>query len=123
MQTVLHCPVSDFTVSHISHFQDEGGVSVSRFVQLTALAESELPTSGGMFLWGTAKVLLCEVSCPVSEHGFYISLCFSKAGNTPLHLACQNSHSQSTRVLLLGGSRADLKNNVSPVSESFPPIL
>ncbi|NXY19689.1 ANKR6 protein, partial [Atrichornis clamosus] len=35
----------------------------------------------------------------------------SKAGNTPLHLACQNSHSQSTRVLLLGGSRADLKNN------------
>ncbi|KFV16704.1 Ankyrin repeat domain-containing protein 6 [Tauraco erythrolophus] len=35
----------------------------------------------------------------------------NKAGNTPLHLACQNSHSQSTRVLLLGGSRADLKNN------------
>lgn len=46
MQTVLHCPISDFTVSHISHFQDEGGVSVSRFVQLTALAESDLPTSG-----------------------------------------------------------------------------
>ncbi|XP_006778325.1 PREDICTED: ankyrin repeat domain-containing protein 6 isoform X6 [Myotis davidii] len=35
----------------------------------------------------------------------------SEAGNTALHLACQNSHSQSTRVLLLGGSRADLKNN------------
>ncbi|XP_014399960.1 PREDICTED: ankyrin repeat domain-containing protein 6 isoform X8 [Myotis brandtii] len=34
-----------------------------------------------------------------------------EAGNTALHLACQNSHSQSTRVLLLGGSRADLKNN------------
>uniref|UniRef100_A0A8C6RFK5 Ankyrin repeat domain 6 n=1 Tax=Nannospalax galili TaxID=1026970 RepID=A0A8C6RFK5_NANGA len=33
------------------------------------------------------------------------------AGNTALHLACQNSHSQSTRILLLGGSRADLKNN------------
>lgn len=40
------------------------------------------------------------------------SLSLSKAGNTALHLACQNSHSQSTRVLLLGGSRADLKNNV-----------
>ena len=40
------------------------------------------------------------------------SLCLSKAGNTALHLACQNSHSQSTRILLLGGSRADLKNNV-----------
>lgn len=36
----------------------------------------------------------------------------SQAGNTALHLACQNSHAQSTRVLLLGGSRADLKNNV-----------
>ncbi|XP_058431689.1 ankyrin repeat domain-containing protein 6 isoform X4 [Marmota monax] len=38
-----------------------------------------------------------------------VSACM--AGNTALHLACQNSHSQSTRVLLLGGSRADLKNN------------
>ena len=40
----------------------------------------------------------------------------SKAGNTALHLACQNSHSQSARVLLLGGSRADLKNNVGEQS-------
>uniref|UniRef100_A0A8C6REL2 Ankyrin repeat domain 6 n=1 Tax=Nannospalax galili TaxID=1026970 RepID=A0A8C6REL2_NANGA len=39
------------------------------------------------------------------------SLPLFKAGNTALHLACQNSHSQSTRILLLGGSRADLKNN------------
>uniref|UniRef100_A0A8C5RCC4 Ankyrin repeat domain 6 n=1 Tax=Laticauda laticaudata TaxID=8630 RepID=A0A8C5RCC4_LATLA len=36
---------------------------------------------------------------------------FHKAGNTPLHLACQNNHSESVRVLLLGGSRTDIKNN------------
>ncbi|XP_030616167.1 ankyrin repeat domain-containing protein 6 [Delphinapterus leucas] len=42
-----------------------------------------------------------------------------KAGNTALHLACQNSHAQSTRVLLLGGSRADLKNNVG--GQNRPP--
>lgn len=44
----------------------------------------------------------------------------SKAGNTALHLACQNSHSQSTRVLLLGGSRADLKNNVGEQNRLRP---
>lgn len=46
----------------------------------------------------------------VSSH-LSASLPPSQAGNTALHLACQNSHAQSTRVLLLGGSRADLKNN------------
>lgn len=45
-----------------------------------------------------------------------------QAGNTALHLACQNSRSQSTRVLLLGGSRADLKNNVGE-STSFSVVL
>lgn len=52
---------------------------------------------------------------PAEKHVANVSsllLPLSKAGNTALHLACQNSHSQSTRVLLLGGSRADLKNNV-----------
>ncbi|GAA6093669.1 ankyrin repeat domain-containing protein 6b, partial [Tachysurus ichikawai] len=34
------------------------------------------------------------------------------AGNTALHLACQNGHAQSTKVLLLGGARPDSKNNV-----------
>ncbi|XP_065399808.1 ankyrin repeat domain-containing protein 6 isoform X15 [Macaca fascicularis] len=43
-----------------------------------------------------------------------------KAGNTALHLACQNSHSQSTRVLLLAGSRADLKNNGSVSAGDTP---
>lgn len=32
--------------------------------------------------------------------------------NTPLHLACQNGHAQSAKVLLLGGSRPDAKNQV-----------
>lgn len=36
-----------------------------------------------------------------------------KAGNTALHLACQNGHTQSSKVLLLGGSRPDSKNHVS----------
>lgn len=36
-----------------------------------------------------------------------------QAGNTGLHLACQNAHSQTTRLLLLGGSTPDTKNNVS----------
>ncbi|XP_052341182.1 ankyrin repeat domain-containing protein 6 [Oncorhynchus keta] len=34
------------------------------------------------------------------------------AGNTALHLACQNANTQSAHVLLLGGSRPDIKNNV-----------
>lgn len=42
-----------------------------------------------------------------------------KAGNTPLHLACQNNHSESVRVLLLGGSRTDTKNNVSITKYTF----
>lgn len=46
---MLRCPFSDFTVSQINHFQDEGHFSFSRFAQLTALAENELPTRG-MFL-------------------------------------------------------------------------
>lgn len=40
------------------------------------------------------------------------SSCF-QAGNTALHLACQNGHAQSSKVLLLGGSRPDSKNHVS----------
>lgn len=36
-----------------------------------------------------------------------------QAGNTALHLACQNGHAQSSKVLLLGGSRPDSKNHVS----------
>uniref|UniRef100_A0A8B9K8S9 Ankyrin repeat domain 6a n=1 Tax=Astyanax mexicanus TaxID=7994 RepID=A0A8B9K8S9_ASTMX len=35
-----------------------------------------------------------------------------QAGSTPLHLACQNGHAQSARVLLLGGSVPDIKNKV-----------
>lgn len=35
-----------------------------------------------------------------------------QAGNTALHLACQNGHAQSSKVLLLGGSRPDSKNHV-----------
>ncbi|KAF7646279.1 hypothetical protein LDENG_00190280 [Lucifuga dentata] len=34
-----------------------------------------------------------------------------QAGNTALHLACQNAHAQTARLLLLGGSRPDAKNN------------
>jgi len=42
----------------------------------------------------------------------YFELLFHfKAGNTPLHLACQNGHFQSARVLLLGGALPDSKNN------------
>ncbi|XP_077018529.1 ankyrin repeat domain-containing protein 6 isoform X4 [Tamandua tetradactyla] len=33
------------------------------------------------------------------------------AGSTALHLACQNSHAQTARTLLLAGARADLRNN------------
>lgn len=39
-----------------------------------------------------------------------------QAGNTALHLACQNAHAQTARLLLLGGSTPDTKNNVSPPS-------
>ena len=37
----------------------------------------------------------------------------NKGGFAPLHLACQNGHNQTTRVLLLAGCRPDIKNNVS----------
>ena len=32
---------------------------------------------------------------------------------TPLHLACQQGHNQSARLLLMAGAKADLKNSVS----------
>ena len=34
-------------------------------------------------------------------------------GFAPLHLACQNGHNQSCRVLLLAACKPDIKNNVS----------
>lgn len=45
----------------------------------------------------------------------------AQAGNIALHLACQNGHMQTTRVLLLGGARPDSKNNVSV--RSLPELL
>ena len=36
----------------------------------------------------------------------------NRGGFTALHLACQNGHNQSSRVLLLHGCRPDVKNNV-----------
>ncbi|KAE8289492.1 Ankyrin repeat domain-containing protein 6 Diversin [Larimichthys crocea] len=36
----------------------------------------------------------------------------NRAGNTALHLACQNAHAQTARLLLLGGSTPDTKNNM-----------
>ncbi|KAM7307809.1 hypothetical protein ISCGN_011445 [Ixodes scapularis] len=35
----------------------------------------------------------------------------NKGGFSPLHLACQNGHNQSTRILLLAGCKPDIKNN------------
>ncbi|UXI22029.1 NADP-dependent malic enzyme [Sarcoptes scabiei] len=35
----------------------------------------------------------------------------SQQGHTALHLAAQKGHNQSTRVLLLAGSRSNVKNN------------
>merc|ERR1719229_2194364 len=35
----------------------------------------------------------------------------NRGGFTALHLACQNGHNQSSRVLLLHGCRPDVKNN------------
>ncbi|KAK8740641.1 hypothetical protein OTU49_017413 [Cherax quadricarinatus] len=37
----------------------------------------------------------------------------NKGGFAPLHLACQNGHNQTCRVLLLAGCKPDIKNNVS----------
>ena len=37
----------------------------------------------------------------------------NKAGFSPLHLAVQNGHNQSARVLLYAGTNGDQKNNVS----------
>ncbi|OTF83799.1 hypothetical protein BLA29_011463 [Euroglyphus maynei] len=36
----------------------------------------------------------------------------NKQGHTPLHLAAQKGHNQSTRVLLLAGCKPNVKNNV-----------
>lgn len=43
-----------------------------------------------------------------------VSVVLLQAGNTALHLASQNAHAQTARLLLLGGSTPDTKNNVSP---------
>lgn len=43
---------------------------------------------------------------------------FMQTGNTALHLACQNAHAQSARILLLGGSAPHAKNNVSTPAQS-----
>ena len=45
-------------------------------------------------------------------------LCFpflvtAQQGHSALHLACQQGHNQSCRILLLNGCKPDIKNNVS----------
>uniref|UniRef100_A0A671KW93 Uncharacterized protein n=1 Tax=Sinocyclocheilus anshuiensis TaxID=1608454 RepID=A0A671KW93_9TELE len=44
----------------------------------------------------------------LSRWGIFVAI----AGNTALHLAGQNGHAQSSKVLLLGGSHPDSKNSV-----------
>ena len=72
----------------------------------------------------SAGVLVLD--CILQSPEISTSCFWCQAGNTALHLACQNGHAQSSKVLLLGGSRPDSRNNVSlsqsvPVSPSLSP--
>ena len=40
-------------------------------------------------------------------------VCLLQAGFTALHLAAQNGHNESSRVLLYAACDTDIKNNVS----------
>lgn len=60
-------------------------------------------------------LLLSVSDGSVSSHTHLKRLsCCWQVGHTPLHLACQNGHIQSSKVLLLGGSRPDSRDQVGP---------
>ncbi|UYV83416.1 ANKRD6 [Cordylochernes scorpioides] len=50
-----------------------------------------------------------EVLCKHRANPYILN----KGGFSPLHLACQNGHNQSCRVILLAGCRPDIPNNLS----------
>ena len=47
----------------------------------------------------------------------FCNISFFQHGHKPIHLASQNGHNESTRILLRAGSSPDTKNNVSIFAE------
>uniref|UniRef100_S4RP33 Ankyrin repeat domain 6b n=1 Tax=Petromyzon marinus TaxID=7757 RepID=S4RP33_PETMA len=97
-QTALHRAVEAGSTAVLSVLLDEGCSLDRQDTNCLTLAH-DCSTRG-------YKVPVCV--CVQSS----INILFNKAGSTPLHLACQNGHSQSCRGLLLGGSRPDAKNHM-----------
>ena len=54
---------------------------------------------------------------------FCVEVCFIcfQSGFTALHLATQNGHNESCRILLYGGVHADIQNNVCHLHIAFYP--
>lgn len=87
----------------------EGIVLIWRILKLWYLLKAYAPSCD---LWFSA--VMFTITDDITIVFYSDNILLHQAGNTALHLACQNAHAQTARLLLLGGSKPHTKNHVSP---------